>query len=67
MSAGDFGVDCENCWCLTCIKNDETICKNCSRCDGNISYRNWMMDCEKCKECKNPEEDIEMILDNIIS
>lgn len=67
MGEGDFGADCENCWCLTCIKNDEAICKNCSKCDGNISYSNWMMDCENCKECENPEETIEIILDNVIS
>lgn len=66
MIKGDFGIDCKNCWCLTCIKNDSGYCNNCEKCSGNIGYDNWMMECEKYKECKNPEETIKIILGDII-
>lgn len=32
---GDFGVECENCECLVCVKNDDAKCQNCSSCNGD--------------------------------
>lgn len=61
MNEGDFGVDCENCWCLTCIKNDNN-CQNCNNCNGNLGYSRWIMDCDSCAECENPEETAKIIL-----
>lgn len=66
MNEGDFGIECENCECLTCTKNDDK-CKNCAKCNGNINYSNWMMDCKKYNECNRPEENTKIILNGITS
>lgn len=66
MSVGDFGVECENCECLVCTQNDDAICKNCSKCDGNTSYSKWKMGCKKLVQCSEPEDTIEVVLGSII-
>lgn len=69
MEKGEFGVECEECECSTCIKNDDAICQNCNKCNGCcngcMNYNRWKIDCKKYKECKNPEENIKIILGNI--
>lgn len=66
MGKGDFGVECENCECLTCIKNDDAICQNCSKCNGCVSYSKWEMNCKKYEGCKKPEESIKVVLDGVV-
>ena len=62
-----FGVECENCECLTCIKNDELECNNCSKCNGCRGYSKWKMNCKNYNECKNADESIKIVLGNINS
>lgn len=66
MLQGDYGEECENCECLTCIKNDESICKNCSKCNGDISYSKWKMNCKRYEQCDNSDDTIEIIFGNIL-
>lgn len=65
INNGDFGVECENCECLTCMNNDGCICKNCFNCSGNLGYNNWKMNCKKYDECENPEQTIKIVLGDI--
>lgn len=67
MENEEFGLECENCECLTCIKNDDSICQNCSKCNGNKGYSKWKMNCRKCEECNNPEETINVVLGGIVT
>lgn len=67
MESGDFGGECENCECLTCTKNDESICKNCSRCTGDKGYSKWKMDCKRYKQVENSDETIDIILGSVVS
>jgi hypothetical protein len=64
---GDFGVECENCECLVCIKNDDAKCQNCSSCNGDKGYNKWKMNCKRFVECENPEETIQTVLGDIIT
>lgn len=61
----DYGEECENCQCLACLKNDVT-CFNCAKCNGCNGYSQWMMDCNKYQECKDPEKTIKTILKIVI-
>jgi hypothetical protein len=67
MKIADFGAECENCECLTCVNNDDAKCQNCLSCNGNISYNQWMMDCKECEECQCPEETVQIVLSSINS
>lgn len=42
---GDWGEECENCECIVCLVNDESICDNCTKCSGNKGYSRWKMKC----------------------
>jgi hypothetical protein len=60
----EYGEECETCQCLICTKNDSE-CFNCTECNSCNGYDNCMMKCPKYVECKNAEETVSFILNDI--
>ena len=55
IELSEYGEECTNCECWSCMRNDINICQNCDKCNGNVSYNRWMMECDEYSECKYPE------------